>query len=105
MTVRSLTRCPGMVHFIHAAIYDFATETCGKTHFKVDLSFPGRTSQVCSVVWFSEVVIWNKKDLLEVENSDDLEETIIRKVFMFPRDVNEIFVNCDEVLFNTYLKS
>jgi len=37
-----------MVHFIHAAIYDLATETCGKTHFKVDLSFPGGTSQVCS---------------------------------------------------------
>ena len=50
VTVRSLTRCPGMVHFIHAAIYDLATETCGKTHFKVDLSFPGGTSQVCNVV-------------------------------------------------------
>ena len=48
VTVRSLTRCPGMVHFIHAAIYDLATETCGKTHFKVDLSFPGGTSQVCT---------------------------------------------------------
>jgi len=57
VTVRSLTHCPGMVHFIHAAIYDLDTETCGKKHFKVDLSFPGGTSQVC-IAKLNRVTYW-----------------------------------------------
>ena len=48
VTVRSLTRCPGLVQLIHGALYGLATETSSKTHFKVAPSFPGGTSQVCT---------------------------------------------------------
>ena len=54
VTERGLARCPSLLQLIYSALYGLATETCGKTHYKVDASFPGGTSQVCTgLVWNS----------------------------------------------------